>query len=124
MIMATEPLQVMNEPRPTVLIVDDSPEDRAVYRQYLRDAYDIHDAERGTQVLALCESLDPGCRLLDYRLPGVDGLELLRRVRTQYGAHALPVVLLTGMGNEIIAVEAMKQGAQDYLVKDALQPEA
>src|SRR5262245_11503728 len=109
--MATEPLQAMNEPRPTVLIVDDSPEDRAVYRQYLQAAYDIHEAERGTQILALCQALDPACLLLDYRLPDVDGLELLRRVRTQYEAQALPVVLLTGRGNEIIAVEAMKQGA-------------
>jgi signal transduction histidine kinase len=114
----------MNKPRPTILVVDDSPEDRAVYRQYLQDAYDIHEAERGTEILTLCQSLQPACLLLDYRLPDVDGLELLRRVRAQYETHALPVLLLTGRGSETIAVEAMKQGAQDYLVKDALRPEA
>ena len=111
-------------PPPTVLIVDDSPEDRAVYRQYLQDAYAIHEAERGSQILALCQALQPACLLLDYRLPDADGLALLHHIRAQYGAADLPVVFLTGQGSETIAVDAMKQGAQDYLVKDALQPDA
>src|SRR5262249_53220168 len=119
--MTTASHPAMPEPRPTVLIVDDSLEDRGVYRQYLQDAYAIHEAERGAQVLALCQSLQPACLLLDYRLPDVDGLELLRRVRAQYEAQALPVVLLTGQGSEPIAVAAMKQGAQDYLVKGTLR---
>ena len=117
-------LPPMPAPHPTVLIVDDSPEDRAMYRRYLQDAYAIHEAERGSQILALCQALQPACLLLDYRLPDADGLELLHHVRAQYGAADLPVVFLTGQGSETIAVDAMKQGAQDYLVKDALQPDA
>jgi PAS domain S-box-containing protein len=104
--------------------VDDSPTDRTIYRRYLYDAYDLHEADRGANVLALCQTLQPACLLLDYRLPDEDGLALLRRVRAQYEAQVLPVVFLTGQGSETVAVEALKQGAQDYLVKDTLQPDA
>jgi len=55
------------------------------------------------------------CVLLDYRLPDADGLECLRTIRQRH--PDLPVVLITGAGSEEVAVEAMKLGASDYLVK-------
>src|SRR5437667_1655323 len=56
--------------------------------------------------------------LLDYQMPGMSGLDVLQKIREMN--HALPVIMLTGQGNETIAVEAMKRGAQDYLRKDQL----
>jgi sigma-B regulation protein RsbU (phosphoserine phosphatase) len=58
--------------------------------------------------------------LLDYKLPGADGLSVLAQIRSLPPHRQPAVIMLTGMGNEAIAVEAMKRGAKDYLPKDAL----
>jgi signal transduction histidine kinase len=106
-----------------VLIVDDSPEDREVYRRFLRSdsehAYEFVEAETGEEGLEACRSTVPDCVLLDYRLPDLDGLAFLREVAALSGAD-IPVIVLTGQGSESVAVEAMKAGAQDYLLKNSI----
>lgn len=114
----------MSESRAIVLLVDDSPEDRSVYQHYLRDVYQVLEAELGAQALALCQAHQPTCLLLDYRLPDGDGLTWLRRVRTQQGFVAPAVIMLTGVGNEALAVEVMKEGAEDYLIKGQITQES
>jgi signal transduction histidine kinase len=104
-----------------ILIVDDSPEDREVYKRMLAQdrehVYEFLEADLGEEGLRLAQEERPDCLLLDYKLPDVDGLEFLSRLTTQ---KLLPVIVLTGQGNEAVAVEAMKGGAQDYLLKDAV----
>ncbi len=104
-----------------LLIVDDSPEDRELYRRLLAQdgehAYEFLDAETGEEGLQLAHERIPDCLLLDYRLPDVDGLEFLSRLRAE---RLIPVIVLTGQGNEAVAVEAMKSGAQDYLLKGSV----
>jgi signal transduction histidine kinase len=104
-----------------LLIVDDSPEDRELYRRLLaqdgEQAYEFLEAETGEEGLQLAHERIPDCLLLDYRLPDVDGLEFLSRLRAQ---RQIPVIVLTGQGNEAVAVEAMKSGAQDYLLKGSV----
>jgi len=106
-----------------VLIVDDSPEDREVYRRFLRSdgdhAYEFAEAETGEEGLQACRTKAPDCVLLDYRLPDLDGLAFLREVGAVDGAD-IPVIVLTGQGSESVAVEAMKAGAQDYLLKNTI----
>jgi signal transduction histidine kinase len=101
-----------------LLIVDDSPEDRELYRRLLAQgsehAYEFLDAETGEEGLQKALDEAPDCLLLDYRLPDVDGLEFLARLQAE---KLIPVIVLTGQGNEAVAVEAMKGGAQDYLLK-------
>ena len=58
--------------------------------------------------------------LLDYKLPGADGMTVLAHIRSLPPARQPAVIMLTGMGSEAIAVEAMKRGAKDYLPKDSL----
>jgi PAS domain S-box-containing protein len=115
----------MSQQQRTVLIVDDSPEDRELYRRYLlRDRdylYNILEAELGQQGLELWQQHQPDLILLDYRLPDLDGLEFLTRLLAQQSF--LPIIMVTGQGNESISVRAMKAGAQDYLVKEQITPE-
>lgn len=78
------------------------------------------DAPSAEVATRICDGQQPDCVLLDYRLPDVTDLELLDR----FVKRQIPVVMLTRKGNEAIAVEAMKRGAKDYLVKGQLSAAA
>ncbi|MBD2169131.1 PAS domain S-box protein [Calothrix membranacea FACHB-236] len=105
----------------TVLIVDDCAEDREIYRRYLASdrhhSYTILEEELGEPALALCQKMQPDAILLDFLLPDLDGLEFLAELQ-QSLSNPPPVIMVTGHGNETVAVQAMKNGAQDYLVKE------
>jgi PAS domain S-box-containing protein len=107
-----------------ILIIDDNPDDRAACRRRLQRVssakYLIEEADSGTTGLAACQTVQPDCLLLDYRLPDLNGLQVLTRLTEQMGEEAPAVIMLTGSGQETVAVEAMKCGAQDYLRKGTL----
>lgn len=107
-----------------ILIVDDSPEDREFYRRLiLQDArrkYELLETESGEEGLEICRSGNLDCVLLDYRVPDLDGLQFLAELVDKRGWTKVAVIMLTGQGDESIAVKAMKSGAQDYLVKGAM----
>ncbi len=116
-------------PQWKILIIDDNPEDRAVYRRQLqRDPnveYLIKEADLGGAGLALCQTFEPACILLDYRLPDLDGLQVLAQLQSNMTLPTRPaVVMLTGTGNEALAAEAIKNGAHDYLRKGELSAES
>lgn len=117
----------MQQPSRKILIVDDSPEDCELYRRYLRRdpdySYTILEASLGWQGLELWQQQRPDLVLLDYRLPDLDGLEFLAQLPSPTPQPCLPVIVLTGQGNETIAVQALKAGAQDYLIKGQITPE-
>ncbi|MFB2977601.1 PAS domain S-box protein [Microseira sp. BLCC-F43] len=118
----------MRKQRQTILIVDDCEEDREVYRRYLgqdsKYSYKIFEEEDGENGLLLCNKIQPDVILLDYLLPDMDGLEFLGELKIQTGKTNLPAIMLTGQGNEAIAVAAIKNGAQDYLVKGRTTPDS
>lgn len=107
-----------------VLIVDDDEVDRIAVRRALKaggvvaEVREATDAASATAALVQ-ESFD--CAFLDYRLPGGDGLQVLDDARA--AGAGTPVIVLTGQGDEQIAVELMKAGASDYLNKANLLPE-
>ncbi len=109
-----------------ILIVDDSPDFRALVRRYLQRSADksfvLFEAETGEEGLNICRSAKPDCILLDYRLPDLDGLEFLSEFNV--ANHRVPIIMLTGQGSESVAVAAMKNGAQDYLVKDEIDSQS
>ena len=113
----------MNRRPYTILIVDDSAEDRHVYRRHLSQEltakYKIVEAESGDEGLTQLRQLQPDLILLDYLLPDFNGLEFIEELKTQI-IQVPPIIMLTGQGNELVAVEAMKQGVKDYLIKGKL----
>ncbi|MEA5617379.1 response regulator [Cronbergia sp. UHCC 0137] len=114
----------MSQQERTILIVDDCLEDREVYRWcLLQDSeykYTVLEASSGEAGLKLCQEVKLDGVLLDYLLPDLDGLEFLTRLREQSSLIKLPIIMLTGQGNESIAVQAMKAGVEDYLIKGQL----
>jgi two-component system response regulator FixJ len=71
--------------------------------------------ESASKFLDALPTIDFGCVVSDVRMPGIDGIELLKRLKA--GGSALPVVIMTGHGDVPLAVEAMKLGAMDFLEK-------
>lgn len=111
-------------PRRSILVVDDSPDDRAVIRRFLgrRDReYDIFEAGTGEAGLAYLREERPDCVLLDYSLPDMDGIAFLEALRADPDRRSsVPIAVLTGQESDDVAAQALKRGAQDYLVKDGL----
>lgn len=109
----------------TILIVDDSATDRYTYRRYLEatDRFEaqVWDCDSAIAALDLCEQTCPNLILLDYLMPELDGLQFLQELAERVEIVP-PTIMLTGQGNEIVAVEAMKHGAIDYLIKSQLTP--
>ncbi|WP_414753493.1 PAS domain S-box protein [Anabaena sp. CCY 9910] len=118
----------MNQRFPlTILLIDDCAEDREIYRFFLQQdrlhTYEIFQLETAQEAMTWCEQQTPDVILLDYLLPDYDGLEFLQQLREHLNNSQSAVIMLTGQGDESIAVCAMKNGAQDYLVKNSLTPE-
>jgi diguanylate cyclase (GGDEF)-like protein len=111
--------------RQHILIIDDDEVDRKRARRSLTQAGwdgDVVQASSAIEARHLISEQVFDCILLDYQLPGTDGFELLVELREVLGVKT-PVVMLTGEGNEMVAVEAMKRGASDYLPKSLLAPD-
>ncbi|MDZ7275915.1 MAG: ATP-binding protein [candidate division KSB1 bacterium] len=100
-----------------ILLLEDDPDHAQLLSHCLRQAFEARIIHHSAALPALAEleKSDFDLLLLDYYLPDLDGLEVLRRCRITH--PDLPVLMITGQGDERIAVEAMKAGAFDYLVK-------
>jgi two-component system nitrogen regulation response regulator NtrX len=99
-----------------ILVVDDEAEIRRSVRMILEyEGYDVMEASSGPEGVALAEKESPDLVFLDVKMPGMDGLEALQRIRTV--SETLPVVIISGHGTVSTAVEATKAGAFDFIEK-------
>jgi FixJ family two-component response regulator len=106
----------MHGAAPTVFIVDDAPEVRKSLSRVLGAAgYQVRSFESAEGFLAEHHSENQGCLLLDICMPGLSGIELQHALVAS--PNALPIVFLTGMGDIQTSVDAMKEGAVDFLTK-------
>lgn len=101
---------------PRVLVVDDDPTVAEVVLGYLRrDGFEAAHAADGLSALAIAAQAPPDLVVLDLMLPGIDGLEVCRRLRAE--RPDLPVVMLTARGEEDDRIAGLEVGADDYVVK-------
>lgn len=109
-----------------LLIIDDDEADRALYKTFLSaksadSCFVFHEAESGREGIELYQKIKTDCILLDYNLPDMSGLEVLKKLAEV--STILPVIMLTGQGNERIAADTIKNGAQDYITKNEITAE-
>jgi DNA-binding NtrC family response regulator len=104
-------------PRATlILVVDDEESMRHFLSKTLRrEGFDVATARDGPEALSLAQERPPDLALVDVRMPGMDGVAVMRSLRASL--PRLPVVLMTGYGTVHHALVAMKQGATDYVTK-------
>src|SRR4051795_3700747 len=103
-------------PSAKVYVIDDDPAMRDSLDFLLGSAgFSVRLFDSAQRFLDELASLEAGCVLTDVRMPGIDGMELLRQLNA--GARKLPVIVMTGHGDVPLAVEAMKLGALDFLEK-------
>lgn len=113
----------MNRTPVRVLLVEDDQVDRLACRRALGQhpeyAFELIEAQTGRQGIEQALQRHPDLILLDYHLPDLNGLEFLAELQREGGEIPVPVMMLTGSDNVGVAVEAMRRGARDYLVKDS-----
>lgn len=101
-----------------ILVVEDEPEIQELIRYNLtREGYRVCLATSGEEALAAVRRDPPDLILLDLMLPGVDGLEVCRRLKGDPATRAIPVVILTAKSEEADVVSGLELGADDYLPK-------
>lgn len=104
--------------KPCVLLVEDEPAQREILRYNLAsEGYEVTMAENGDDALLLAEEVEPDLVLLDWMLPGVSGIEVLRRLKARRQTTEIPVIMLSARSEEMDRVRGLETGADDYMVK-------
>lgn len=108
----------MSADTPLVLLVEDEPAQREILRYNLRsEGYEVAVAKTGDDALLLAEEIGPDLVLLDWMLPGVSGIEVLRRLKKHQQHSEIPVIMLSARTEELDRVRGLETGADDYMVK-------
>lgn len=108
----------------TILLVDDETDIRAVLSLPLTDlGYRVWEAETGSQALEIFRTIRPSIVLTDIKMPGMDGIELLQKIKRE--SHETEVIMITGHGDMELAIRSLKNDATDFITKpinvDALE---
>jgi DNA-binding NtrC family response regulator len=121
--ISPEPEWPMGE-RPSILVVDDIPTNIQLLSTMLeRSGYTIAAATSGAIALEVARTHPPDLILLDVMMPGVDGLELCRQLKSMEAIREVPVIFVTGKGNTVDILAGFEAGAVDYVVKPFQQEE-
>ncbi|MEO7913192.1 MAG: response regulator transcription factor [Roseiflexaceae bacterium] len=99
----------------TILVVDDEPPILDLIASYLRaDGFSVHTAQDGPTALAQARAVRPDLIVLDVMLPGMDGMEVCRRIQQEFDVY---ILMLTARAEEIDKIVGLSVGADDYLTK-------
>lgn len=108
--------------RPVVLVADDDSVIRKMICDHLKENhYEVHEAQNGDEAKKIVESFSSKLHLLllDHRMPGKSGIELLKELKSDATLRSIPVLILTGDGGEDREIEALDSGAADFIRKPA-----
>lgn len=106
------------EKRQRIVVIDDNANDLQVTRRFLeRRGYDAVPAHSGEEGLQLAQQLLPDALIVDYRMPGMDGFEVTRRIKADPQLHTIPVLMLTGSDSAEHVVQGLGAGADDFVTK-------
>ena len=109
-----------------VVIIEDNIQNHEIYQHYLQQdtqyTYTFLPVQALQEALTLCQTKQADCMLLNHWLPEVDGLKILENLKDKIGQINFPVIMITGQGNETVAIQAMKSGVQEYLAETELTP--
>ena len=101
-----------------ILVVDDDPQNRDLLARRLeRQGFEVETARSGVEALRRIEELDPHLVMLDVLMPGMNGLEVLERLRRTRSMAELPVIMATALRETDDAIEGLQRGANDYVTK-------
>jgi diguanylate cyclase (GGDEF)-like protein len=103
---------------PRILIVDDLSDNRTILkRRFQRQGFEVVEADSGLKALELIDGQEFDLVLLDVMMPGIDGIETLKRIRSRKSASMLPVIMVTAKSESENIVESLGLGANDYVTK-------
>lgn len=103
--------------RPTVLVVDDTPDDLSLMSRLLKDYYKVKVANNGKKALRIVADHPPDLILMDVMMPGMDGLEVCRQLKKNPLTANIPVIFVTAKNEEYDEEHGLNLGAVDYIVK-------
>jgi two-component system cell cycle response regulator DivK len=116
--MTTRDVDAAASHAPSVLVVEDDPETRQFYSDALaRDGFSIHQAHNGHQAFAKALEIAPDLILTDIAVPGIDGIELCRKLRADARTRTVPVLAITGYDDRHYPDRARGAGADQVLIK-------
>jgi signal transduction histidine kinase len=102
---------------PHVLIVDDEPDMRRFLNSQLQNRYRVYEARNGIEALELAKSDDFSLILLDFMMPDMDGIEVMRRLREAPATRTTPIIILTARADDDFKIKTLQAGATDFLTK-------
>jgi CheY-like chemotaxis protein len=108
--------------KPTILVVDDAPDNLAVMTDLLRGEHRVLVATNGEKALALARENKPDIVLLDIMMPGMDGYEVCRRLKADDATRVIPVIFLTALDSDEDERKGLSLGAVDYITKPISPP--
>jgi two-component system cell cycle response regulator DivK len=109
--------------RHRIAVIEDNPDNRLLLQALLADAYDLDEYEDGPSALAGMAASAPALALLDISLPGMDGSEVLRRIRATPGLDRLPVIALTAHAMSGDRERFLAEGFDGYVTKPIVDEE-
>ncbi len=112
----------MSDNKPTILVVDDVPENIDILTGILKDDYRVRAATNGPSALSLVKKMPPDLILLDVMMPGMDGFEVCRELKADLSSRKIPVIFVTAMGEVEDESRGFAVGCVDYITKPVSPP--
>ncbi|GAB4218033.1 MAG: hypothetical protein Fur007_22220 [Rhodoferax sp.] len=110
-------MEAVLQQRSRILVVDDYPVSLKLLEKLFKDEYEVMTAASGPEALQRCQSEPPDLVLMDVMMPGMDGFEVVRRLREQPATAQLPVIFVTGLTDDAARLKGMELGAVDFVTK-------